>query len=256
MTNPFDLNGHVAVVTGGNGGIGLGIARSLTRAGATVAIWGRDEAKCSDAVAELNQLGGADATYLVCDVSDESSVDEAMATTMERLGHLDSCFANAGVPAETARFTDAELDDWRRVLATNLDGAFLTLRSAARTLVDQGTGGSVVVTSSLTILQGAVRNEAYAASKSGLTGLVKALAVELGPKGIRANGIVPGWIETDLNRELLASDVFEERVLSRVPTRRWGTPDDIGGLAVYLASDASTYHTGDMLVVDGGFRLS
>lgn len=256
LKNPFDLTGHVSVVTGGNGGIGLGIARALVSAGASVAIWGRDAAKNELAAAALGELGGGNAVSFVCDVADEAQVLAGVAATVDALGRIDSCFANAGVAAVTTPFVDADLSDWRRVMAVNLDGAFLTLQAASKAMIAQGDGGSLVVTSSLTTMLGAPRNEAYAAAKAGLLGLIRGVAVELGRHRVRANAIVPGWIETDLNRELLASQQFSERVLPRVPVRRWGTPDDLGPLAVYLASPASSYHTGDTIVVDGGFRLA
>lgn len=256
LKNPFDLTGHVAIVTGGNGGIGLGLARALVNAGASVAIWGRDAAKGEAAAAELAELGAGRVITVVCDVADKAQVDAGVATTVDALGRIDSCFANAGVAAMTAPFVDADVGDWRRVMAVNLDGAFLTLQAAAKAMIEQGDGGSLVVTSSLTTMLGAPRNEAYAAAKAGLHGLVRGVAVELGRHGVRANAIVPGWIETDLNRDLLASPAFAERVLPRVPARRWGSPDDLGPLAVYLASPASSYHTGDTIVVDGGFRLA
>jgi NAD(P)-dependent dehydrogenase (short-subunit alcohol dehydrogenase family) len=254
--NPFNLDGHVSVVTGGNGGIGFGIAQALVSAGASVAIWGRDEDKSESAAAALDDLGGGRAMSFVCDVADEAQVATAMRASVATFGRIDSCFANAGVPAATTPFVDAQLTDWRRVMAVNLDGVFLTLRGAAKEMIEQGSGGSLVVTSSLTTILGAPRNEAYAAAKSGLQGLVRGLAVELGRYRIRVNAVVPGWIDTDLNHDMLASQQFSERVLTRVPIRRWGAPDDLGPLAVYLAGPGSTYHTGDSLVVDGGFSLS
>lgn len=250
----FALDGRVAVVTGGNGGIGLGIAEALASAGASIAIWATDEAKSRRAVEDL-AAGGAEAIAVRCDIADERQVDEAMAQTVERLGGVDSFFANAGVPGDGSAFASTSLEEWRRVTGVNLDGTFLTLRAASRQMIEQARGGSLVVTSSATAVQGAPRNEAYAAAKAGVGAIARALAVELARYQIRANAIMPGWIETDLNRDLLASDPFQERVLPRVPARRWGTPTDIGGVAIYLASPASGYHTGDTLVLDGGFSL-
>jgi NAD(P)-dependent dehydrogenase (short-subunit alcohol dehydrogenase family) len=252
--NSFDLAGHVAVVTGGNGGIGLGIARALTDAGAAVAIWARDRDKTQAAVAELT-ASGASAIGVECDVSDETSVADALRETLKALGRVDSCFANAGIGGTPSKFTDMSLQDWRAVTAVNLDGTFLTFRECARHMIAREGGGSLVATSSLTAIEAAPRNEHYAASKAGVIALVRSLAVEFARYGVRANALMPGWIETDITRPLLGSDVASTHILPRVPARRWGQPADLGAAAVYLASDASSYHTGDVLVIDGGYRL-
>jgi len=251
---PFDLSGHVALVTGGNGGIGFGIARGLAAAGAAVAIWGRDAGK-TDGAAEQLRDAGARAIGIACDVSDEASVADAFARTLAELGAVDSCFANAGIGGRQARFAEMSLADWREVMSVNLDGTFLTFRECARHMIERGNGGSLVATSSLTAIEAAPRAEHYAASKAGVIALVKSLAVELARHGIRANALMPGWIETEMSRPLLSSDVAAKHILPRVPTRRWGRPSDLSGAAVYLASDASEYHTGDVLVLDGAYRL-
>jgi NAD(P)-dependent dehydrogenase (short-subunit alcohol dehydrogenase family) len=251
MANPFDLSGHVALVTGGNGGIGLGLAKALMSAGAEVAVWGTDAAKNARAAEEL----GAGAAAFACDVADEAAVGDAMAATLERFGRVDSCFANAGTAAGGKRFTDIPLAEWQRVCRVNLDGTFLTLRAAARHMIERGGGGSLVATSSLTAIEGAPQAEHYAASKSGVLALVRSLAVELARHGIRANALMPGWVETDLNRALLRSEVGATKILPRIPLRRWGAPADLGAAAVYLASPGAGYHTGDVLVIDGGYRL-
>jgi NAD(P)-dependent dehydrogenase (short-subunit alcohol dehydrogenase family) len=252
--NPFDLHGHVALVTGGNGGIGLGLARALASAGADIALWGTNAAKNERAVAELAPLGTR-VEALVCDIADEAAVEAAMASTLERLGRVDACFANAGAAGGGRRFTDITLSEWQRICRVNLDGTFLTLRAVARHMIARGGGGSLVATSSLTAIEAAPTSEHYAASKAGVLALVRSLAVELARHGIRANALMPGWIETDLNRDLLASEVGQTRILPRVPLRRWGTPADLGPAAVYLAAPGSGYHTGDVLVIDGGYRL-
>jgi NAD(P)-dependent dehydrogenase (short-subunit alcohol dehydrogenase family) len=249
--NPFDLAGHVALVTGGNGGIGLGLAQALHGAGASVAIWGTNESKNATAVETLGERAAA----FACDVGDEGAVDAAMAATLERFGRVDSCFANAGTGGGGRRFTDIDLSEWQRILRVNLDGAFLTLRAAARHMVERGEGGSLVATSSLTAIEAAPQSEHYAASKSGVVALIQSLAVELARHGIRANALMPGWIETDLTRPLLESEIGRSRILPRVPLRRWGTPEDLGAAAIYLASPGARYHTGDVLVIDGGYRL-
>jgi NAD(P)-dependent dehydrogenase (short-subunit alcohol dehydrogenase family) len=252
--NPFDLTGHRALVTGGNGGIGLGIAVGLAQAGADVMIWGTKEDKNEHALEELS-THGTRVEALVCDVGDEGAVTGAMAETIKRLGRLDSCFANAGTGAAPARFNELALDEWRRVVRVNLDGAFLTLRAAAGRMIEAETGGSLVATTSLTAIEGSPRTEHYAASKGALVPLVKSLAVELARYRIRANALMPGWIETDLTRTVFADERFSGAVLPRIPLRRWGQPADLAAAAVYLASAGSAYHTGDVLKIDGAYSL-
>ena len=254
VENPFDLSGHVSLVAGGNGGIGLGIARGLAGAGAAVAVWGRDAAKTEDAVARLRDAG-ATATGVVCDVSDEASVAEGVAQTVSELGRIDSCFANAGIGGTPARFAEMPLDDWRAVMAVNLDGTFLTFRECVRHMVERGGGGSLVATSSLTAIEAAPRSVHYAASKAAVVAIVRTLAVELARHQIRANALMPGWIETEMSAPLLGSEAAESHIRPRIPARRWGAPTDLAAAAVYLAGSGSSYHTGDVLVIDGGYRL-
>jgi NAD(P)-dependent dehydrogenase (short-subunit alcohol dehydrogenase family) len=251
---PFDLTGHAALVTGGNSGIGLAMAEGLAMAGADVAVWGTNAAKNAEAARRLEAHGGR-VVALQCDVGDEEQVDRSFATTIEALGKVDSCFANAGVNGHHTRITEYSTDEWRRVLRVNLDGAFFTVRAASRHLVERGEGGSIVITSSLASIHGPARIEAYAASKGAVNALVRSMAVELGAKGIRVNAIVPGWIETPMTDPLIAWDKFREAVLARVPARRFGAPEDFGGIAVYLASAASAYHSGDSIVIDGAYSL-
>ena len=250
----FDLTGKVALITGGNGGIGLGMAGAIARAGGAVCIWGTNEDKNAAAAAQLEAHGGAVAA-LVCDVSDEDAVEQCFAQTLERFGHVDGCFANAGVAGRARSFLEMTAEEWRRVMAVNLDGAFFTLRAAARHMVEHGAGGSLVVTASLAAIMGQPTGEQYAATKGGVIAMMRALAVEFGRNGLRANAILPGWIDTDMTSEWLAREPVRKRVLPRVPLRRWGTGDDFAGIAVYLASDASAYHSGDTFVIDGAYAL-
>ena len=253
---PFDLTGHAALVTGGNSGIGFGMASALRAAGADVAIWGTNEEKNAKAQAELGADGNpGKVVALRCDVGDEEQVDEAFRQTIDALGKVDSCFANAGIGGGAPAFHEFTLDAWRRVTRVNLDGVFLTFRAAAKHMVDRGEGGSLVVTSSLSAIEGARANQAYASCKGGVVSMVRGLAVEYARNGIRANSILPGWIDTPMTAGAFAWDRFRDKVLPRIPFRRWGEPDDFGGIAVYLASDASRYHTGDTLVVDGGYGI-
>jgi NAD(P)-dependent dehydrogenase (short-subunit alcohol dehydrogenase family) len=255
MYKPFDLSGKVALVTGGNSGIGLGMARAMAQAGADIAIWGTNAAKNAAAQAELETTGRR-VLALACEVGNEAAVEAAMAETLRVLGRVDGCFANAGVSGRgTASFLALSAQEWRRVLAVNLDGAFYTLRAAARHMVERGGGGALVGTASLAAIEGAARNEHYAATKGGLISMLRALAVEFARHRIRANAVLPGWIETSMTAGAIANEKFANNVLPRIPMRRWGTGDDFGGIAVYLLSEASRYHTGDTFLIDGGYAL-
>ena len=252
----LDLAGKVALVTGGNSGIGLGMAEALAQAGATVAIWGTNRDKNRAAEEAVGRHGGR-VLAQACDVADESAVEQAFAAAVSALGRIDACFVNAGVGGRSAGqgFVDMTTAEWRRVLSVNLDGAFFTLRAAARHMVGRPGGGSLVVTASLAAISGQARGEHYAASKGGLISMMKALAVELARHGVRANAILPGWIETPMTERAFAWDKFVEKVLPRVPMRRWGVGEDFGGVAVYLASDASRYHSGDTFIIDGAYSV-
>jgi NAD(P)-dependent dehydrogenase (short-subunit alcohol dehydrogenase family) len=252
--NPFDLTGTVALVTGGNGGIGLGMAEGLATAGADVCIWGRNAKKNASAAAVL-ETHGTRVDSIVADVSDEDAVEDAFAATIERFGKVDTVFANAGIPSWGYRFADATADEWRSVAGVNQEGVFLTLRAAVRHLMDRGEGGSLVATSSLSSVLGMPRGAAYSASKAAVSALVRSIAVEYGRYGIRANAILPGRIETEMTEGLMTDERFERSQLGRTSMRRWGKPDDFAGIAVYLASDASRFHTGDTIVIDGGYLI-
>jgi hypothetical protein len=254
MGDLFDLSGHVALVTGGNSGIGLGMAEGLAAQGADVAIWGTNEAKNAAAAEQLTRHG-TKVLALKCDVGDEAEVEASFAATVDTLGKVDSCFANAGVPGNNSAFVDLTADEWHRVLRVNLDGVFYTWRAAVRHMVERGEGGSLAVTTSGSTMMGAPRNEPYASSKGAVIALMKGIAVEHARHGIRANAILPGWIETPMTAPAMHWEKFVDKVLPRVPLRRWGTGDDFGGVAVYLASDVSRYHTGDVLVLDGGYAI-
>ncbi len=252
---PFDLTGRVALVTGGNSGIGLGMAQAVAEAGADVAIWGTNEEKNARARAALEKTGRR-ILALRCDVGDEQAVESGFAETLARMGRIDGCFANAGVSGRGQRsFMDMPAEEWRRVLRVNLDGAFYTFRAAARHMVKRGDGGVLVGTASLAAIEAAPRSEHYAATKGGMISMVRALAVELARHRVRAHSILPGWIETDMTANAIGNPKFRDNVMPRIPMRRWGTGPDFGGIAVYLMSAASAYHTGDTFVIDGGYSL-
>ena len=249
----FDLSGRVVVVTGGNTGIGLGIARGIGAAGGALAIWARNEHRNRQAVADLTATG-VRAMSARCDVTDEDDVARALEQTVEHFGHIDTLFANAGIMPDSA-FIDMTLAEWRSVLAVNLDGAFLSLRAAAQHLVARGDGGSLVVVSSTAALHGAPRREHYATSKAGLIGLMRSLAVELARHRIRCNALLPGWTDTDMLADARTFQKFVDNTVARTPARRWATPADFAEAAVFLADPTIGFHTGDTLVVDGGYTV-
>jgi NAD(P)-dependent dehydrogenase (short-subunit alcohol dehydrogenase family) len=255
---PFDLTGKVALVTGGNGGIGLGMAQAMAQAGADIVVWGSNPQKNADAAETLKATGVRVLTQVV-NVADEAAVAAGMAEAVAKMGRVDTVVANAGIGAGAKSFSEFPTETYRKVLSVNLDGVFFTFREACKHMVEragQGDGGgSLVAISSLSALDGAPRNQAYAATKGALIPMVRAIAVEHARYGVRANCILPGWIATDMTAGAQDNDKFNDNVIKRVPMRRWGQPADFGGMAVYFASDASAFHTGDSVLIDGGYGI-
>src|ERR1700730_6223624 len=199
--NPFDLSGRVAIITGGNGGIGLGIAQALALSGCNVSIWGRNAEKNKSAAATM-AAGPGKVEACICDVADPASVKDAMNATLDTFGRVDGCFANAGIGGGGRKpFIDRTEQDWRNMFATNLDGVFHVFQAAARHMTERAAKGDkfgrLVATSSMASLFGTAQNEHYAATKSAINALVRALAVELARQGVTSNAILPGWIKSD-----------------------------------------------------------
>jgi 2-deoxy-D-gluconate 3-dehydrogenase len=250
----FDLRGKVALVTGGNGGIGLGIARGLAQAGADVAIAGRNAAKHSAAVDALAGLGGQ-AIGIIADVTDAADVRRMVAETAERLGGLDILIANAGMNIRKAP-QDYTIEEWHQIVNTNLTSVFACCQAVYPEMQRRG-GGKIVTIGSMTSLFGFDIASVYAATKGAVVQLTQSLAMAWAKDNIQVNSILPGWIETDLNKGArLAANGLQARVVQRTPAARWGQPGDLAGAAVFFSSRASDFVTGTALPVDGGFSSS
>ncbi len=249
----FDLSGRVALVTGGNGGIGLGIAKGLAEAGAAVMITGRDAGKAEAALAQLRGLG-ARAEFAAADVADDTACRSLVPRAVDAFGRLDILVNNAGTtfrkPPE-----QISMEEWRTVIDVNLTSAFVLSQAAYLVMRAKG-GGKIINIGSMLSIFGLPHTAAYGASKGGIVQLTRSLAVAWAKDNIQVNAVLPGWIDTDLTRrgrEEIAG--LHERVLARTPAGRWGDPNDFAGAAVFLASPASDFVTGTALPVDGGFSV-
>jgi 2-deoxy-D-gluconate 3-dehydrogenase len=250
----FDLSGKVAIVTGGNGGIGLGMARGLARAGARVVVAARNAPKSKAAVEELRALGPAEAIALPVDVTDKASVDALVATTLDRCGRIDALVNNAGInirkPADVVT-----LEEWRQVVDANLTSAYLCCHAVYPAMKAAGAGKIVNIGSMLSIFGGGFA-PAYAASKGGIVQFTKSCASGWGKDNIQSNAVLPGWISTDLTvaaRQQIPN--LDENVVKRTPMGRWGVPRDFEGIAVFLCGPASDYVNGAAITVDGGYSI-
>ena len=249
-----NLSEKVFVITGGNGGIGLGLAEGIAEAGGSIAVWARNEEKNAHAVKILEDIGVKAKSY-VCDVSSEENVIASLASTVNDFGRLDGLFANAGRAGTGTPFVETSLEDWRNVTAVNLDGVFLCLREAAKQIISQGSGGSLVAVSSTSAIHGAAGNEAYGTAKTAVTGLVRALAVSLARFQIRVNCLLPGWTVTELASPAFQNEYFREVTTKRTPVRRWADPSEFREVGAFLADPSQTFHTGQQVCVDGGYTI-
>lgn len=253
MSAPFDLTGRVAIVTGGNGGIGLGMAKGLAGAGATIVVAGRDRAKSAAAVEEIQKLGARAATVEV-DVASEASVTEMVKHTLDRFGRCDVLLANAGMNIRKPP-QDFSLEEWHTVLKTNLDGPFLCAKAVYPAMKAQGRG-KIITIGSMASIFGLPFAGAYAATKGGVVQFTRVLATAWAKDNIQVNAVLPGWIDTNLTRNARKEVAgLHERVVARTPAGRWGDPGDFGGIAVFLASPASDFVTGTAIPVDGGYSV-
>jgi NAD(P)-dependent dehydrogenase (short-subunit alcohol dehydrogenase family) len=252
--HPFDLTGRVALVTGGNGGIGLAAAFALAEAGASIAIWGRSEQRNSEAVDRLRAVTDSVVAQRV-DVNDAAAIDAGFTELVATAGRVDAVFVNAGVMVPVPTFLDITADIRQTVLDTNLVGAWQTIAAAVahmKARAEAGDpGGSIIVNGSLSVFDGLPGGEHYGAAKAALSVVAKGVAVEYGRFGIRANTICPGFIVKDG-----AVPRFGAELAARGPIPRYGTPEEIAGIVVYLSSDAARYHNGDIITIDGGWRAN
>jgi 2-deoxy-D-gluconate 3-dehydrogenase len=249
----FDLGGKVAIVTGGNGGIGLGMARGLADAGADIAIVGRDEAKSNAAVADLGQRG-VKAISATADVTDKAAVADMAERVRRELGRIDILVNNAGINIRKAPHA-LSLEEWDRVIRTNLTSAFLCSQAVYPAMKAAG-GGKIINIGSMMSIFGASFAPAYAASKGGIVQFTRSCAVAWAADNIQANAVLPGWIDTDLTKRARQEiDGLHDRVLARTPAARWGAIADFAGIAVFLSSSASDFVTGTAIPVDGGFSV-
>ena len=251
--NLFDLSGKTAVITGGNGGIGLAFARGLVKSGADVAIWARNAEKNSAAIEELNALGTGNAIAFACDVADETQIADAMSDTLDAYKKVDICFANAGIGRGMA-LPEMTVEAWDDVMAVNARGVALTYRYITEHMIARGEGGKLMATSSGQSIMGVNRSSNYAASKAAVNGLTRGAAFELARYQITANALLFGFYETDLTAQ--SDPRFAEWMTKRIPLRRFGDHEGLEGLAVFFASRHSDYITGQCLPVDGGLCIS
>jgi 2-deoxy-D-gluconate 3-dehydrogenase len=253
-SSPFDLTGRVAIVTGGNGGIGLAMAQGLANAGAHIAVVGRNQAKSDAVLAGLTAVG-VQAIALTADVTDVAAVGAVIAQVKSTFGRIDILINNAGISVRKPP-QDLSLAEWDSVIRTNLTSAFICSQ-AVYPEMKAGGGGKIINIGSMLSIFGTSYASAYAASKGGVVQFTRSLAVAWAPDNIQANAVLPGWIDTDLTRTARAQvGGLQDKVEARTPAARWGNPADMSGVAVFLASNASDFVTGTAIAVDGGFSIA
>ena len=253
MANLFDLKGKVALVTGGNGGIGLGMAKGMSAAGASLLVAGRNKSKADKAIKELQALGGK-AEFCEFDALDEKSCKDAVDRAAQKFGRLDILINNAGTTVRKQP-QDLTTADWNLVMTTNLTSAFQCSQAAYPHMKKLGAGKIINIGSMMTLF-GAAYAAPYAASKGGIVQMTRAMATAWAKDNIQVNSILPGWIDTDLTRAAREQvQGLNERVLARTPAARWGAPDDFAGIAVFLASAASDFVSGTAIPIDGGYSI-
>ena len=256
INNLFDLTGRVALITGGNGGIGLGMAEGLASQGCEVSIWGTNEEKNYNALDTL-QAYGPRVSMRKCNVADQDEVKACFAETLKIHGRVDGRFANAGIGARGGDFDKMDEAEWHRIMDVNLHGVFYTFKCAAAHMRDRADNGDpfgrLIATASLAVVSGQAKGEHYAATKGALVPMIKALAVEYARHGITAHTLLPGWVETGMTEQTFAWEKFANNVMPRIPMRRWGVPEDFAAIACYIMSSASNWHTGDTFLIDGGY---
>lgn len=260
MARPWDMGGKVVVVTGGNAGIGLGFARGIARAGGDVVIWGRREEKNREAAAQLAEFSVRVLTQEV-DVSDEARVISAMADAVREMGRVDGVIANAGIMQHVGSFLEMTSEAYHRLLAINQHGVFLVAREAARHMKarwDAGdrSGGSILFCASLSTVTGSPGMQHYNAAKGAIASMARGIAVDLGRYGIRCNTVCPGYTLSETVVDPGPDHPLGRQVRERTPLQRFGAPEDFEGIGVYFMSDASRFHTGDLVKIDGGWMAN
>lgn len=250
--NLFDLKGKVTVITGGNGGIGLGFARGIAKQGGDIAIWARSQEKMIKAKAELESYGVKVTTQEV-DVSSEQDIINAYNKVLEDHGRVDCVIANSGLAPSSRSVLEMTTEQYLNLINVNMHGAFYTLREGARVMVKRAEagepGGSLIFCGSLSIFKGIPGKEDYAASKAGVNAIIRCMAVEFGKYGIRANTIAPGYIKTEMTGT--DNSAIDQYMIPKIPMGRIGHPSDLEGVAAFLCSDASSFITGNTITVDG-----